>query len=255
MNDNEKCGNGKCDLFEQRIQWLFDERLPLGNDSILVNHADQCVDCAHLLADYRLLASSLNLPTERSLMRRGSKSSRWTASQVSPNFISLLICIAALLLVTVGLFVNKDREPGPDRSDLVAINFSPVSAVAQSNDARSNIPTIQSVSAKFRDSDVLGNESIGESICDYSPSLLGLARSTPRLVRSVSFRSNPLEKISTKLDPLNPYFRYSNELPGIRPLQNSVNIAVDLLQRSWSKPVKLQPDLGRFSDLTLFVAV
>ena len=253
MNTNEKSGNEKCDLFEQRIQWLFDERLPLRDDSKLLDHADKCVDCAHLLADYRLLASGLNLPIKQSFMRRCLKSSRWSAIRVSPNSVSRLVCIAALLLVAVGLFVDRSRET--DRSDLVAINFSPASAVAVPNDASSILHTIQSVSAKFRDSDVLNNELASESIYDYPPSLLGLARSTPRLVRSVSFRSNPLEKISTKLDPLNPYFRYSAELPGVRPLQSSVNIAVDLLQRCWSKPAKLQPDLGRFSELSLFVAV
>jgi hypothetical protein len=56
-------------------------------------------------------------------------------------------------------------------------------------------------------------------------------------------------RLSGRLEPLSPYWQYTVELPGVRPMQSSVNLTIELLQRSLAVPDPPQPELGWFPEL------
>ena len=95
------------------------------------------------------------------------------------------------------------------------------------------------------------------------PTLLGLARSTPEFVNSVRLPTLPtaqsLETLQSfeafsKLDPFGAYLKYTIEIPGVRKVQCSLLIALELIQRSMMNREDLKPNLGYFPDVDRLAA-
>ena len=57
-----------------------------------------------------------------------------------------------------------------------------------------------------------------------------------------------IHEFSERFQPLNAYYRYSVELPGVRPVSTSLNATLDLIQKAMQKREPNEsprlPDLG-----------
>ena len=247
-----------CRNFELRIHQLLDDRLTLSGDPMLMNHASTCANCAQLVKQYEVLDSSLNCLAKHQtqpLAKPQTQSIRPAAvsQPVSVGFadarpgLALGVAIAAALLLLIGFSFNDsaDTQPQNVNSFQVASSENMSSSVLsmatpalhQANQATSDPPE------RF----------IRNLVFSPPPTtFVELAQTTPAFVSSVKLPSSNWDGFSGQLVPVNSYLQYSTEIPGVRIFQTSVEITLDLLQRSLSNSGQSEQNLGFFPDASWF---
>lgn len=251
----------ECDLFEFRIHELMDARQPLSTDGELEIHADSCDECFKLLAEFVELESALtelkpegrnSIPMASSIAAPHTSTtghdSFW--NQPAGRAFAVMATIAAVLLM----------------STLLASNLANDRNSHASQDYRSPTPTVAPMGATFGIADAplisgLSPNAAGPSSSaaeiDYHEAIPAIPpngildqHSQPILI---AWGVRNLNGVSESLEPLIDYYSYSSELPGVRPLQCSLSITIDLLQKSlpWDWQSPSAPDLGAFDSRDL----
>lgn len=233
-----------CLQFENRIHELLDDRRSLHTDPLLLDHARSCTACQELLNDYCWLqpvafANADNLRARVAAVA-DLKLKRRTGSRrpVTKAVFAAAGIAAALLLVLSFAGWNQPN----DGFDALTWN-DPVAEVAVSAEtqlllAESDLNVVSENPTQVR-------PAMTVAFLENPPSLMELARATPQVVELVGMPpTSHWEKFSSSLDPLNPYWKYSVELPGVRPVHGSVNLTVELLKSSLERSSDRKPDLG-----------
>lgn len=226
-----------CTSFEDRIHCLLDDRLTLAGDEILVNHASQCSDCARLLNDYETVNDSVKLlPEEIEKILSEAKEFDVTngLGSFASRHVGLIASLAALILIAVGLFNVFDADR-PVAAPPMASNSASMSKVR-------TVPFVASRPTPRRKT---------PDTSPFSPNF-----SVENSISMVSFPTMPSwDEVSKRLDQLEPVLNYSSEIPGIRPMQGSLNATLKLLKESFSKSdQESDPDLGFSSDARILAA-
>lgn len=188
-----------CATFETRINDLLDARRDPAADETLIRHADHCAACQAVFADYLALDDSLsNIVWDAKTLERLAA----PTAAVRPYRLWWSAALAATLLIAFNSIFGS--SPWGDNN---ATASKQVSAKAQK-------PPIVAVPQSDRQPQQrLGNDSIAKPLVGS-----GL---TPVSWNELSQRLQPV---------LNPYYQFSAELPGIRPIQSSLNLTIDWVQ-------------------------
>ncbi len=258
--------NLNCADFERRINQLLDDRLNLSADRLLSDHALDCVPCRELLTDYESVVLALPSLVHSIEVDSGSRISHATRPEprrsASPSITRILTIAAGLLVLASAIWNTSTPDSKSSTKNALAqatpgVSVSPL--IVESNkavpiaasDSANNPHHGNRISAVVAQTTDLGQrEKLIHQIVFYQPpTFVEMAQQTPGLVNSVQLPTVGVwDKFSQQLDPLNPYFQYSNELPGVREVQCSVNMTLELLQRSLFNSKQATPDLGWLTD-------
>jgi hypothetical protein len=254
-----------CNQAEQRIHQLLDDRTAIKSDPSLMRHAASCAECRQLVADYETV--------EFGFFNTGDVRDETPADHLEPTVnehpghsrthrsLGLLFAIAASTFLIISTSSNQEYYDRPTNmiSRPVAQAASPSidSQPTSSNAASTTSPMLTASNANqflttkvnYSDGDVPQTNFVRNLVFAQRKSLYEIAQSTPELVSSVRSSTTPWERISNHLDPLNPILIYSSEIPGIRNVQYSVGMTLELLQRSISNRGEPEPNLGFFPEV------
>ena len=206
--------NINCDSFELRIQDVMDARLDPSRQPELTGHADQCCGCRPILDRYSQLHTILNC----AFTSDGSPgfASRSPISAVTKDNSHEMV---GNLIANAG----SDSLDSPGRKRRRQVSSLDVSTAAMvllavgltvvMLQSGGGIPIARSKTSSF----VVATSS-GSEYQLQNESVNGLASSPIRQVSS--FRS------------IETCYEITAELPGIRPLQSSLSVAIDWLQKS-----------------------
>jgi hypothetical protein len=248
--------NLNCQNFELRIHQLLDDRLTLSGDPVLMSHVAICADCEQLVKDFESLESSLNslvldsrfnqaLPGAKNLKKSGKFAD-------ARSGLGFAVAIAAALLLVLGVF--SFPENANSRNQNVSLLRLPTPTNGSTAHPQMLSITAPALVKKPHIAKADRPERFVRKLVFSRPptTFVELAQTTPEFVSSVKLPSSGWEKWSVQLDPLNSYLQYSVEIPGIRSIQCSVEMTLDLLQRSLSNPEKPDQNLGWFPEAALF---
>ncbi len=262
-----------CDNIEQRIHQLLDDRLTLNGDPDLMEHAASCAECRKLIDDYDAVDLSFGChnnifqnelsPNETSIGAPAMNDQRRRSGR--HRTIGVILTFAASLLLVFSIVSNQDFQDRPTAHisrptvQVASSSFSSPSIESPSVDlGQPRTPTstlVNSTASQFVPINVnyTGEDQTKDFVRNLvfaqRKSLYEIAQSTPEFVSSVRSSTTPWERISDHLDPLNPILIYSSELPGVRNVQYSVSMTLELLQRSISNRDEPKPNLGFFPDV------
>ncbi len=192
----------RCNAIELRIQDLMDSRQPLLDDAEIQNHISTCDQCAELVVDYGAIEDSLSqvpVTTVHRLSQLGARhelaANRWWTVAPKHQPIAFFVSVASLLLV----LLTASAWTGPG----VPVDFAatPVANTATDSPAK---PV-----AAIAHSAVLKNPGIFDQRTLVS-----------------------LDRIVTQIEPLNGYLNLTGDLPGIRPVRQSVHATYQLIRES-----------------------
>lgn len=221
-----------CKCVEERIQDLLDLRQPLMEDALVKAHVAKCDDCEQLVADFGKLDASLSLfsmeifdSVENAgavcLNREDSIFSRSTPLA----FVASVACLL-LVMLTSGVWFSGDGD------GLVSHQVN----VSQEVFVTAPLAPPQLDETFF--------QTQWSSIADSTPSPNEL------LLSAVNF-----EKINSGVEPLHGYLDLTADLPGMKPVSDSVNMALHLLMSISDKPDPAKvvtpgndPDIGYHAD-------
>lgn len=229
-----------CALFEERIHRILDDRLTVTGDDLLMAHASECEPCARLLNDYESVEDSVKfLPGEIDKILGAQQEfsvTRGLGFVTSSRHFSLIASLAALIVICVGVINSFDTRH-------------------QSRSSRLADSTVNGSSPEFspRPVDVVPAKTRRKTP-DTSPFSQNF--SVANSITLISLPEVPSwDDVSRKLDPLEPVITYSAEIPGVRPMQCSLNATLELLKRSFSKSEpEIDPDLGFSIDSRMLAA-
>jgi hypothetical protein len=213
--------------------------LTLSGDQLLTAHAAKCANCARLLSEYESVEDSVKLlPDEIEKILSEAREFDVTnglSSLVSRHF-ALIASLAALLVIGFGFFDMLDSGP----AEIARQEASSVSPMILNTQP---IPFVKSEVNKPP------HKTLDTS--PFSPNF-----SMANSITLISLPSVPSwDDVSKKLDPLEPVIIYSAEIPGIRPMQCSLNATLQLLKKSFSKSEpEIDPDLGFSAEQQMLVA-
>jgi len=224
--------NATCECVEERIQHLLDLRQPLMDDVLIRDHVAQCDDCDQLVADFGELDASLSqFSTELfSPSVEGIGVVDREVSISSPShplaFVMSVTCVL-LLMLTSGSWFSTTQQPIAHQVSLSQEVF--VAALLPEPQPQDNETFFQSQ---------------WSSIASNTPSPNEL------LLNAVNF-----EKINDGVEPIQGYLDMTADLPGMKPVSNSVNLALHLLKHMSDKPTSVKvdasgsgPDVGYHGD-------
>jgi len=221
-----------CECVEDRIHELMDQRRPLLSDEMVRQHISECDECAELVIDFGALNESLSQIPLETLHRLSGLQFGEAEDEVRPrrlhpvSFIASIACLL-LVLLTSGIWfsgqpdnvVTVSQRDVEDRNYVSVEVQSPVEHVRESSPGMQQlvfVPTVHKTS---------------------SPS---------EFIHAVSF-----EQLSGGVEPFQDYIDMTADLPGIRPVSNSVNATFQLIKCMSEQPQieqdeqpKDAPDLG-----------
>ena len=237
--DNSHC----CDRFEEQVQSLMDRRVLLKDDPQLQRHTDECESCRRLLENFLAFELTLNkvFPADRvgvadelfsvdgSVSRESDGSGIVNRPAELDSFafrasgknkraarwgavVSVLAAAVVLFLLVPNWLVGEGSVAGIDSGDVV-VALDSGSLKAVSNRKQSEEIQLSSTS-------------------ESGVNRFGMLRTLPVSLRNA--------------------YGYAAELPGVRPLECSVNVTIEMLQRSFDrfsgdKQIDEEnPDLGYF---------
>lgn len=242
-----------CATFESRIHQVLDDRLALTDDRPLMDHVAICPPCGVKLDDYELVDDSVKLlGSDIDRILSDVRNSNSPAKRLSwpVRIIAVVASLAAMIFVFSGVF-NSSGDPSTS---------SPRTARLESSRLDS---TIESVIPEYESSKMPVQSKVRHHVTPksspFSRDFEGY--SFPNIAQLNASYMNPLGKFSSWdqiSNPMDTVFQYSSELPGVRPMQCSLNVTFDLLKKSFSKPVtesKAKPDLGCYGDSAMLAAV
>lgn len=248
-----------CDQFEQAVQARLDARLSLQSDPILVEHALECEACRESFDEFVQLEAGLvawSSPAAQ-VVRETESAIPVRLSHGRFGGWGLVASIAAVLLVC--LMVSTERNPdspvamGTDQAPAVTHSRtadlaipSPIpSQVASPNQPLNPAAAPSVAQAPMRDTAPGAFSPEPPQMSGWSGALAGLTP-PPALFQPSSFR-NVSYRLSESLIR-SPYYRLPAQLPGVRPLESSLRLTVDLLEQTFqdTSPSELpvEPDLG-----------
>lgn len=203
-----------CECVEERIHDLMDLRQPLLSDEIVREHIASCDECVELVVDLGALNESLTqIPLETLNRLTGLAAGPLpeevaTRSHLHPlSFITSVACLLLVMLTSGVWFSNGSDDSGPHR--IKVRNHEVVS-----------VPYVK--------------ESSSEPVVPRQLVFLPTAhKTTPpsEFLNAVSF-----EQISGGVEPFQNYLNLTCDLPGIRPITNSVNATFHLIKSIAAEP-------------------
>ena len=217
-----------CNRFEERLQSLMDQHVGLASDTQVQNHAKGCECCGKLLNDFLALEKTLG-------------------KVFSPN--------------------ANDRIFGVDASGDVQVGSSARSHSLGLSTKRSRATHWMMTGSAMAAAAILlllvpnwmvGDRSVADEGSDVVVASLDTEPSATELViepgaqlsaqENMQYRSGMVQTLPV---PLRSVYGYAAELPGVRPFECSVNVTIEMLQRSFGrfageKQVEEDPDLGHF---------
>ncbi len=248
-----------CNDFEQRIHCLLDDRLLLSGDRRLMEHASCCPSCKKLAAEYEAITSCFDklAPSQLTVDPKREEYQQTGAGTRVLGGLGLASALAATLFLVLG------GLPQPENRQLTNQNVSsagiPVATQVSTIQPQvlavtaPNFPASPISASQIEKSGKRPERFVRNLVFSQPPTtLVELAQTTPELVSAVKYTSSGWSQLSGSLDPLNAYLQYSAEIPGVRIIQCSVEITINLLQRSLAKPQKQDPNLGWFPDAAFY---
>ena len=225
-----------CDRFEERVQSLMDQRIPLEGDSQLHDHAHDCESCGQVLENFLALEFALNKafssagtePTSELFVVDGNGTLRRPANSdgVASGFsrenkrvvrwgaaISVLAAAVVLFLLVPNWLVGEHSIAEESGGTLVALK---------------------------NDSEMVDDDQQREAQLSNEPQA----------------SASRFEMVQTLPVSLRNAYGYASELPAVRPLEClecSVNVTIETLQRSFDRfsgerQIEEEPDLGYFGQ-------
>ena len=220
-----------CDGFEERIHDLLDARESLEDDPLLQRHLDDCRICDIVLQEFldvddsmKLLQGDVAAILARVDSREKERSRKW-------RWVTLVGSTAALLLLGLAFF--------PDRS-------GPSSSSAQL------VPkSVTAARPAATDSVVPGGEMGVDASNDpgwfesFSP-MKSVTNSISMELPDVAIGEQLINQVGNQLTPLQSVWGMADEIPGVIPMQGTVNATLKIIQE-FSRPREpaRDPDLGR----------
>ena len=189
-----------CVQFEKRIQSLMDSRQELATDSLLDEHRAHCPNCCEILDSYQSLEDSFSgkLPTtiQQAIGDQADKPAVISTHRWSGYMPLVLTLVVGLIAGSIiGLSSRSLLEP------VAAKNHTEVGPRIEAN---SILPTSSSdLNAIFNSMNELN-----------SP-------------------LTSIDQIFQQFPTVNLYYRYTAELPGIRSIRSSFNVAFDWFQETF----------------------
>lgn len=219
-----------CHNFEAMIHETLDQRDSLENNPALKEHARECLPCLSTLRDYVSVEKTLS-----HLVGQANQAAPITQQSLRHGrfgTLGLLASLAAGLLICINIanrsgespqFPNlvQNAEPDPESPFVNDGNLSSARRAQEPNTLADNSATAASTPQMSLDG-------FAASTKPATNPLFTFHTKTPQ-IRMVSW-----ERITEKLDPLTPYYQYSAEIPGVRPLHSGLNATVELIQKSLS---------------------
>ncbi len=236
-----------CQNFEAELQNRMDRRWPVSGDRGLAEHAAVCQSCADLFCGFRELEEGLvalgqstdtafefsSPPNSSTHLYAAAADSQIDGVQHSLihgryGVIGLIATIAAVLLIALGI---SGSLVGPE---------SVVAKKMGDEFAKSELPDTSLESAP------IARRSKPESAPRQDEVTETLAK------KQAAAEALPIESWNQLSEQLTSsvYYRYSAELPGVRPIQSSIDIGVDLFQKTFQpkkqRSPNKRPNLGMF---------
>ena len=187
---------------------MLDSREELSDDALLQGHCAECYDCRQTMESYQSLEDSFSGKSLSSfkISNMGAvKSSQTSLSKTRNGYLTLTVTLAAGLLIGAfaGLFVRLDSR---------SVTGEQVIQPARST-----------------------------STPDGAPKDLGIVtQGTPKsFVNPMFFSADQLLK---QFPQFGLYYRYTSELPGVRPLQSTFYLAFNWFQSRFL-PEATQPPI------------
>lgn len=210
----------KCDLFDNRLDHVLDQRLDPSCDQFLRRHAEECERCSKLLDLQQLWQQTLDSKRHK-VAAAGidcQDSNIWnvkrTAKSSGPAW-GLIVVAMFLVLVPIGVVSSY------------VMNRSSVSPARQANDDKNGVlqvvppPVVQGSALAVVES---GHRE-GSNDIEHSPS--DLRTSTAAGIAGFIVEAHRLSS-------------QSGEHPVVRPITHSVSVAVELIQQPFQAPIASQ---------------
>lgn len=203
---------------------LMDTRQPLLGDSQIQQHVSSCDQCAELVVDFGALEESLSrvpLATLHRLSGLGQTEparKRWWTLDQKHQPVAFFVSVASLLLVM--LTASAWTRPGtPTEFARLSSPTAPVAPVVVE-------PSMDPNAAPTMNPGFFGGRTL------------------------VGF-----DEIATQIEPLNDYLNLTGDLPGIRPVRQSVHATYQLIRESMEDPSSKpeNPDAIMVQSLTFLV--
>ena len=189
-----------CVQFEKRIQSLMDSRQELATDSLLDEHRAHCPNCCEILDSYQSLEDSFSgkLPTsiQQAISDQAGKPAVIPTHRWSGYMPLVLTLVVGLIAGSIiGLSSRSLLEP------VAAKNHTEAGPIIEAN---SILPT------PSNDLNALFN-----SMNELNSPLMSI------------------DRIFQQFPTVDLYYRYTAELPGIRSIHSSFNVAFDWFQETF----------------------
>ena len=232
-----------CKNFERRVHQRLDERLALSGDRLLLEHAVRCAACDTLMRDYGGLECGLEYGATlgRSSMGRSSMGRSSKENAITPPALSRK--------VRKNVWSPSTKLRGSRKQKLLVVLVS----IAAGLFLVFSVLPFGNLLKRWGESQphsMVRSNSITPGAGAFHTPKFAVALITPTAPTARSWG-----RFSGSLESFSPYLQYTSELPGVRPMQCSVNLTIDLLQRSLVLPDSPQPDLGWFPEPTAFTWV
>ena len=228
-----------CDQFEERAQWLLDERACLTRDSLLREHSRECVECQQTLVYYNRFSdlSQQEFSDEPKVTPRSlGAHEAWRGRQ--RNWLrNRILTVTVASVASVAICVALMTRP-------MATEIETANLVAPSAPTQKIVNADSSTATSFYDSidltylmPVWSVEIADQSNVDLtSISNLTLIDFVPvEPVRAV-------QSIPAKLAPI---YRFSVELPVVNRWSDQISCTISLIQNSLMPPTRFpneEPD-------------
>lgn len=219
-----------CEQFENRVQHLLDERASLKLDLQLQQHARECVECCHTLGVYECFAT---LPgsgddlqkvglAESSIAKPGTGA--WKSSQRQYVQRRFILAAAAMLFIS---FILVAR-PG-DAPPVAFVNVNEIPA-----EETTNVHPASSGSSLFD----LGNFWDSSRLWDSTTAYVDFS-SIGRIDLTTWIPEQParvVQSIPATIESIEPFYRYSTDLPVLKQWSSGINYTIGLIQFSLPQP-------------------
>lgn len=240
-----------CESFEDRIHQILDDRLTLTGDWLLMDHAAQCEPCTEKLLDYDSVDDSMKM-LKPDIDRILAEAEKQRPKTFADNPLALLASLAALFLICVTAFYGLNSDSGIQSANRP--NHPEVRAKITSAAKKKAVPAYSgstlAVTSQVKPKLTRVKHRATPDTSPFSPNFnVRKQIQLPRIPNA--------NEVTKRLEPLEPVFNYSAEIPGLRTLQCSLNITIELLRQSFSKPQvgEKTPDLGFWIESDLLAAV
>jgi len=229
-----------CEAVEDRVHELLDRRQPLLSDEVVRDHTSQCDQCAQLIVDLGALNDSVSqIPLAMLHRLSGIHEAELVEEFQQPSkpahpvlFVASIACLLFVAL-TSGVWFSGN-------SDNVAV----VDRLAQEEAVSIAIVESGSVENGVESSEFESQPEMAEVLIPSTMQHFGLVTthkmsSPTEVIGAVNF-----EDFSGNVEPYQEYIGMTADLPGMRPVSNSVTATIQFI-----KTFSSQQQRNRYSAL------